>query len=129
MAMALHVVEAPGLDEVTLAEAAGLLGVHANTVRNRIKSGAYTARKVRSTVGPEVYLLGREQLELPTAPVPASWGVVIKQAFWSDDPRLRRVQAIQWIVGGALLLLAWAFVVGRAWEMISNERREGTPRK
>jgi hypothetical protein len=127
--MALHVVEAPELDEVTLAEAADLLGVHPNTVRNRIKSGAYTARKVRSAVGPEVYLLGREQLELPTAPVPASWGVVIKQALWADDPRVRRVQVIEWSVGGVFLLLAWAFALGRAWEVISYERREATPRK
>ncbi len=123
--MALRVVEDAGLDEVTLAKAADLLGVHPNTVRNRIKSGAYTARKVRSEVGPEVYLLAREQLGLPVPPVPASWPEVVKQALWSDDPRERRIQVIAWAVG----MLAWAFAFGRAWEIIKYEQREGTPKK
>jgi hypothetical protein len=122
--MALHVVEDVGPGEVTLAEAADLLGVHPNTIRNRIKSGTYNARKIRSAVGPEIYLLDRGQLDLPTPPAPPSMQQVIRQAFWSDDPKVRRVQQITWIVGGVINAIVWAFMFGRGWEQELYERRE-----
>jgi hypothetical protein len=126
--MALHIVDDVAPNEVTLSEAADLLGVHPNTVRNRIKSGAYTARKIRSVVGPEVYLLDRSQLDLPTPPPPPSMWHILRQAFWSDDPKVRRVQQITWIIGGVVNAMLWAFMFGRGWEQEIYERREGSPR-
>jgi excisionase family DNA binding protein len=48
-------------DRLTIAEAATLLGVHKNTVRNRIKNGAYRAELVQTERGP-TYLIERESL-------------------------------------------------------------------
>jgi hypothetical protein len=114
--MALRVVEVAGPDEVTLAEAAELLGVHPNTIRNRIRSGSYRARKVQSPLGPEIYLIKRVELDVPTPPPPAPWRHYVKQFFWSDDPRQRRVQAVSWIVGGLANAAIYGFLVGRMWE-------------
>jgi excisionase family DNA binding protein len=50
-----------GGDRLTIAEAATLLGVHKNTVRNRIKDGTYKAEKVITKRGP-TYLIERESL-------------------------------------------------------------------
>jgi excisionase family DNA binding protein len=50
-----------GVDRVTIAEAATLLGVHKNTVRNRIKNGTYQAEKVITERG-ETYLIERKSL-------------------------------------------------------------------
>ncbi|MDQ4128881.1 MAG: helix-turn-helix domain-containing protein [Actinomycetota bacterium] len=50
-----------GGDRLTIAEAATLLGVHKNTVRNRIKDGTYKADKVITERGP-TYLIEREIL-------------------------------------------------------------------
>jgi excisionase family DNA binding protein len=50
-----------GGDRLTIAEAAALLGVHKNTVRNRIKNGAYRAEMVQTERGP-TYLIDRESL-------------------------------------------------------------------
>jgi excisionase family DNA binding protein len=50
-----------GKDRLTIAEAAALLGVHKNTVRNRIKSGSYQAEMVQTERGPK-YLIERESL-------------------------------------------------------------------
>jgi hypothetical protein len=124
--MALRVVETPGPDEVTLAEAAELLGLHPNTIRNRIRSGLYHPRKVPSAAGPEIYLIKRAELDLPAPPSPAPWQTVLKQAVWSDDSRVRRTQAIIWVVGGVANVAAWAFAFGRAWETIKYEQGEGT---
>jgi excisionase family DNA binding protein len=41
-----------GRDRLTIAEAATLLGVHKNTIRNRIKNGSYTAEMVQTERGP-----------------------------------------------------------------------------
>jgi hypothetical protein len=120
--MALRVIETPGSDEVTLADAADLLGVHPNTVRNRIRSGAYQARKVPSSVGPDIYLIKRAQLDLPAPTPPEPWRAKIKQALWSDDPRIRRVQAIIWIVGTVLNVAVYSFVFGREWELERTKR-------
>ena len=49
-------------DTLTIRQAAALLGVHPNTVRNRIKSGMYEAEKVVTERG-ETYLINRPQLE------------------------------------------------------------------
>ena len=48
-------------DRLTIAEAATLLGVHKNTVRNRIKDGTYKAEKVITERG-ETYLIERKSL-------------------------------------------------------------------
>jgi excisionase family DNA binding protein len=48
-------------DWVTVTEAARLLGVHRNTVRNRIKAGRYKAHKVVTPQG-ETYMVERESL-------------------------------------------------------------------
>ena len=50
-----------GSDRLTIAEAATLLGVHRNTVRNRIKNGSYRAEMVQTERGP-TYLIERESL-------------------------------------------------------------------
>ena len=50
-----------GGDTLTIAEAASLLGVHKNTVRNRIKNGSYRAELVQTERGP-TYLIERESL-------------------------------------------------------------------
>jgi len=50
-----------GGDRLTIAEAAALLGVHKNTVRNRIKNGSYRAEMVQTERGP-TYLIERESL-------------------------------------------------------------------
>jgi excisionase family DNA binding protein len=58
-------------ETLTIKQAATLLGVHPNTVRNRIKSGVYEAEKVITEHG-ETFLLSRSELEkqLPTNTVP-----------------------------------------------------------
>jgi excisionase family DNA binding protein len=48
-------------ERLTIAEAATLLGVHKNTVRNRIKNGSYRAEMVQTERGP-TYLIERESL-------------------------------------------------------------------
>ena len=50
-----------GADRLTIAEAAALLGVHKNTVRNRIKNGLYRAEMVQTERGP-TYLIEHESL-------------------------------------------------------------------
>jgi excisionase family DNA binding protein len=50
-----------GGDRLTIAEAAALLDVHKNTVRNRIKNGSYRAEMVLTERGP-TYLIERESL-------------------------------------------------------------------
>jgi|GEM_PF-3998858 len=52
---------APVEELVTVQEAAALLGVHPNTVRNRIKAGQYTAEWAPSPYGPR-QLIPRVQL-------------------------------------------------------------------
>jgi len=49
---------------VTIAEAATLLGVHRNTVRNRVKAGRYKAHKLVTPQG-ETYALRRDSLGPP----------------------------------------------------------------
>ena len=49
---------------LTIAEAARLLGVHRNTVRNRIKAGLYKAHKVVTPQG-ETYAIERASLDAP----------------------------------------------------------------
>jgi excisionase family DNA binding protein len=69
------VMEEPGL---TIREAATLLNVHPNTVRNRIKDGTYIAEKVITERG-QTYIIPRSELQkdlpankLPSASQPAS---------------------------------------------------------
>ena len=51
------------VETVTIAEAAALLGVHRNTVRNRIKAGRYKAYKLVTPQG-ETYAVERDSLDL-----------------------------------------------------------------
>jgi hypothetical protein len=127
--MALRVVEAPEPDEVTLADAAELLGVHPNTVRNRIRSGAYQARKVPSSIGPDIYLIKRAELSLPAPPAPEPWLAKIKQALWSDDLRVRRVQTTIWIVGAMMNIALYSFIFGREWELERFKRQQEALKK
>lgn len=48
---------------ISIAEAATLLGVHRNTIRNRIKAGRYKAHKLVTPQG-ETYVIERESLDL-----------------------------------------------------------------
>lgn len=48
-------------ERLTIAEAAALLDVHKNTVRNRIKNGTYRAELIQTERGP-TYLIERESL-------------------------------------------------------------------
>ena len=48
-------------DTLTIRQAATLLGVHPNTVRNRIKSGVYRAEKIVTERG-ETYVIARSEL-------------------------------------------------------------------
>ena len=48
-------------DALTIRQAAALLGVHHNTVRNRIKAGTYRAEKAVTENG-ETYLIPRSEL-------------------------------------------------------------------
>jgi hypothetical protein len=50
-----------GSDRVTIAQAASLLGVHPNTVRNRVKAGAYDAEKVVTENG-QTWMIARNSL-------------------------------------------------------------------
>lgn len=56
------------VERVTIAEAADLLGVHPNTVRNRVKAGLYRAEKVLTEKGP-TWMIERDSL---TANTPTS---------------------------------------------------------
>jgi excisionase family DNA binding protein len=49
-------------ETITIAEAADLLGVHRNTVRNRIKAGRYKAHKVVTAQG-ETFAIERDSLD------------------------------------------------------------------
>jgi excisionase family DNA binding protein len=53
-------------DALTIRQAAALLNVHPNTVRNRVKAGKYRAEKVLTENG-ETYLIPRSVLEQETS--------------------------------------------------------------
>jgi len=50
-----------GGDRVTIAEAATLLGVHPNTIRNRVKAGIYDAQKVVTENG-QTWMIARNSI-------------------------------------------------------------------
>ncbi len=57
------------IETLTIAEAAALLGVHRNTVRNRVKAGRYKAYKVVTPQG-ETYAIDRASLDVPLTTTP-----------------------------------------------------------
>ncbi len=61
-----------GGDTLTIRQAAALLSVHPNTVRNRIKAGVYSADKVYTEHG-ETFLIPRSELvqEAPPNSIPS----------------------------------------------------------
>ena len=69
---------------VSIAEASALLGVHRNTVRNRIKGGRYRAHKVVTPQG-ETYAILRESLGLPL-PSPTNEAAQPLSAPVRDNP-------------------------------------------
>src|SRR5918993_3092874 len=70
-----------GRDRLTIAEAATLLGVHKNTVRNRIKNGTYQAETVQTARGP-TYLIERKSLltNLTTNTLPSASQELVSQS-------------------------------------------------
>jgi FtsZ-binding cell division protein ZapB len=54
-----------GIDRVTISEAATLLNVHPNTVRNRVRAGIYRAEKVLTERGP-TWMIDRDSLTTNT---------------------------------------------------------------
>jgi excisionase family DNA binding protein len=81
-------------DWVTVTEAARLLGVHRNTVRNRVKAGRYKAHKVVTPQG-ETVMLSRESLGIPldnNPPQPRASsvnGMPSRRASRREKPRSR----------------------------------------
>ena len=65
-------------ERVTIREASTLLGVHPNTVRNRVKAGMYKAEKVHTERG-ETWMLDRNSL-ITNTPTSASQQLVSQQA-------------------------------------------------
>ncbi len=69
-------------DPITIAEAARLLGVHPNTVRNRLKQGVYQFGRVLTPNG-EAYVLSRAAIEADAraageGPVPSQHAVSLQ---------------------------------------------------
>jgi excisionase family DNA binding protein len=76
-----------GSARVTIREAATLLGVHPNTVRNRVKDGTYRAEKVFTERG-ETWMLNRDSL-ITNTPTRASQQFVNPQAVSFAQELLR----------------------------------------
>jgi predicted transcriptional regulator len=76
-----------GVERVTIREAAALLGVHPNTVRNHIKAGVYAAEKVLTERG-ETWMIDRNSL-ITNAPTSASQQLVNTQAVTFAQELLR----------------------------------------
>ncbi len=71
-------------DPITIAEAARLLGVHPNTVRNRLKQGVYQFGRVLTPNG-EAYVLSRAAIEAHAhatgeGPLPSQHAVTLQNA-------------------------------------------------
>ena len=93
---------------VTISEAATLLGVHKNTIRNRIKDGTYKAEKIVTERGP-TWAIERESLftNLPTNTIP------------SDSQEVVNVQAMEFVQD---LLRPFVEDLGRVREELGAER-------
>jgi excisionase family DNA binding protein len=92
------VMEEPGL---TIREAATLLNVHPNTVRNRIKDGTYIAEKVITERG-QTYIIPRSELQkdlpankLPSASQPASQTLVRELLQDLLEPFVRELGSVR----------------------------------
>jgi excisionase family DNA binding protein len=97
-------------DYVLVAEAAYHLGVHQNTVRNRIKSGELPAQKIKTERG-ETYVIPRSVLGLAEGARP-KWYAAWWASYWPKDWRGRLgwfgVMGLSLMLGmvlGVLLLL------------------------
>jgi len=73
-----------GSDRVTIAQAASLLDVHPNTVRNRVKAGVYDAEKVVTENG-QTWMITRNRIG-PRHP-PEAYGTSPQEAEESLHPR------------------------------------------
>ena len=96
------------VERVTAHEAAALLGVHYNTVRNRIKAGLYRAEKVHTENGP-TWMIERDSLTdnaptsarqqdvggVPTSqqePIQELARAIVKEAGLQRDPEVERAR-------------------------------------
>jgi hypothetical protein len=90
-------------ERVTIRDAATLLGVHPNTVRNRIKTGMYRAEKVHTERG-ETWMIDRDSLttntltkasqqivgRVPPEALTALAREIVKEAGIQQNPEQRR---------------------------------------
>ena len=96
------------IDRVTISEAATLLGVHPNTVRNRIKDGTYLAEKVVTERGP-TWMLYRNSL-IANTPTSSSQ---------PNSPQLVNKEALEVVQS---LLRPFVEDLGRVREELGAER-------
>src|ERR687886_777179 len=118
-------------DWVTIEEASRLLGVHRNTVRNRVKAGRYKAHKVVTPQG-ETVMIERESLglvphsdavELPTTTVRRKAHNLSQDA---QDPHTIAVGAQQAQVEALVQSLLAPFIaeLGTVKEELGREQAE-----
>jgi hypothetical protein len=129
------------VERVTAHEAAALLGVHYNTIRNRIKAGRYRAEKVHTENGP-TWMIERDSLtdnaptsapQQPASGVPAAQEAamqelakaIVREAGLGRDPEIERAREdlhgrldtlkhISTLDGATAVAL---LLVQRAWEL------------
>jgi hypothetical protein len=100
-----------GDEGVTIAEAAALLGVHPNTVRNRVKAGIYAAEKILTENG-QTWMIDRDSIL--NSPLP--------KGFQQGPPQRQaqvEVQATQLVQD---LLRPFVEDLGRVREELGAER-------
>jgi excisionase family DNA binding protein len=120
------VMEEPGL---TIREAATLLNVHPNTVRNRIKDGTYIAEKVITERG-QTYIIPRSELQkdlpankLPSASQPASQILVRELLQDLLEPFVRELGSVREELGRERALRE------HAQSLLHTKKRRYLPRR